>query len=79
MSTQTRRTDGTSVAFRGLADAANRALQRAEADGTGTWLHLARADFWDAMAEPNKATLKAKLNKLSKTCDDWVRDLDTRA
>lgn len=71
--------DGTGAAsFKSLADAARLARDRAEKTGEATWLHLAREKFWEVMAEPDPAVLRAGLVGLAADCLAWAEDIDGR-
>lgn len=72
--------DGTgSPAFRAMADSARKACDRADQEKTTTWLHVAREEFWEAMAERDPAKLRAELVQLIAVGVAWIEDIDSRA
>lgn len=74
-----RHPDGTSGHnFASEADAARRSCQRAAQNDTVTWFHIAREEFWEAMAETDPVKLRAELVQLGAVCAAWVYDLDQR-
>lgn len=71
--------DGTgSPAFGAMADAARKACDRADQEQTTTWLHIAREEFWEAMAEQDKDRLRQELVQLIAVGVSWVKDIDSR-
>lgn len=74
-----RHPDGTSGHnFASEADAARRSCQKAARDGYLSWFHIAREEFWEAMAETDPVKLRAELVQLGAVCAAWISDLDRR-
>lgn len=69
-------TDGTSPTFKPMADAARMACDRADREGSTTWFHIAREEFWGAMSEIDRAKLRAELVQLAAVAVSWVMDID---
>lgn len=73
------RPDGTSSHnFARIADQARRNCEKADRDGYVTWSHIARKEFWAAMAETDPVKLRAGLLQLGAVCAAWVCDIDAR-
>lgn len=67
---------GTSVKFKPLADAARKQCQAAAANGTVTWMHIAREEFWEAMSETERAALRVEWVQLIAVGVAIVEQLD---
>jgi hypothetical protein len=70
--------DGTSEAYKKLADEAKEANDRAVADGVLSWADILTEEFLEAMAEIDPAKLRAELVQISAVCVAWVEDIDSR-
>jgi hypothetical protein len=70
--------DGTSEAYKTLADEAKEANDRAVADGVLSWADILTEEFLEAMAEIDPAKLRTELVQISAVCVAWVEDIDSR-
>lgn len=71
--------DGTSGHnFRQHADAARRSCQDAARGGFLTWFHVAREEFWEAMAETDEDKLRAELVQNAAVFLAWIECIDRR-
>lgn len=71
--------NGTSLAFKPLADAARNSCNAADANGTKTWMHIMREETWEALAETDRIKLRAELIQLITVGVRWVENLDEDA
>lgn len=68
--------NGTSPQFKGLADNARNATRKAISESRVTWFHIGKEEFWQAMAESDRAALRARLVKLIAVGIAWVEAID---
>lgn len=71
-----RHSNGTSIKFKPLADAARNATRAADANGQNTWGHIAREEFWEVMSETDRVKLREELIQLGAVVIAWVECLD---
>ncbi len=71
--------NGTSTKFRPMADSARNATQRAADAGQLTWAHIMREEFWEALAETERAELRKELIQVIAVGVAWVECLDEQA
>lgn len=71
-----RHPNGTSVKFKPMADAARNATRAAEANGQQTWANILREEFWEALSEGDRASLRAELIQVGAVVVAWVECLD---
>lgn len=71
-----RHPNGTSAKFKPLADSARNATRQADLNGTNTWYHIAREEFWEAMSETDRAALRTELVQLVAVGVAWIESLD---
>lgn len=71
--------DGTSGHnFRKMADLARRSCQKAADGGYVTWLHIAREEFYEVMAETDPEKLRAELVQCAAVFVAWIECIDRR-
>lgn len=68
--------NGTSPQFKGLADSARNATRKAASENRVTWMHIAKEEFWEAMAESDRDRLRAELIQLLAVGVAWVESID---
>lgn len=68
--------NGTSPTFKGLADSAKNATRKAMNEQRVTWFHIGKEEFWQAMAESDRAALRARLVKLVAVGVAWIEAID---
>lgn len=68
--------NGTSPQFKGLADNARNATRKAMNENRVTWFHIGKEEFWQAMAESDRAALRARLVKLVAVGCAWIEAID---
>lgn len=68
--------NGTSLAFKPLADASKNNCRAAHENGTNTWMHILREGFWEALSETDRVKLRAALIRLIAESVEWIEDLD---
>lgn len=68
--------NGTSLAFKPLADASKNNCRAAHENGTNTWMHILREGFWEALSETDRVKLRAALIQMIASGVEWVEDLD---
>lgn len=71
-----RHMNGTSEKFKPMADAARNATRAAEANGQQSWANIMREEFWEALAERDRAKLRAELIQVIAVGVAWVESLD---
>jgi hypothetical protein len=70
--------DGTSHEYTWLADEARRACDQNHRDGRGTWAHILKEEFYEALAESDPVKLRAELIQVAAVAVNWVEALDRR-
>lgn len=71
--------DGTGLpGDQGQADIARRICQKAAAGSTLAWRHILQEEVREALAESDRAALRAELIQVAAVCAAWVSDLDRR-
>ena len=68
--------NGTTPQFKGLADSARNATLKAINENRVTWFHIGKKEFWEAMAESDRATLRARLVQLVAVGIAWIEAID---
>jgi len=68
--------NGTSPQFKGLADSARNATRKAANEQRVTWFHIAKEEFWEAMAESDRHALRAELIQLVAVGVAWIESID---
>lgn len=68
--------NGTSPQFKGLADSARNATRKAATEQRVTWMHIAKEEFWEAMAESDRHALRAELVQLVAVGVAWIECID---
>lgn len=71
--------NGTSMAFKPLADAARNNCRAADANGTVTWMHILREEVWEAISETDRVKLRNELIQVIAVGVAWVENLDEAA
>lgn len=71
-----RHPNGTSAKFKPLADAARNATRAADLSGQQTWANIFREEFWEALAETDRAKLRAELIQVIAVGVAWVECID---
>lgn len=61
------------------AELARAACDRAAREGRCTWMHIAREEFAEAIAETDAAAQRAELVQLAAVVVAWIECLDRRA
>ena len=65
--------------FKREADHARRACNKAAQNGTVTWFHILREEFWEAMSETDDKRLRAELIQVAAVATAWVEAIDRKA
>lgn len=71
--------DGTGGIYKTFASAAKAETDAAFAKGKGSWLHILREEFYEAIAEDDPVRLREELVQVAAVCASWIRDIDSRA
>ncbi|QJD54018.1 hypothetical protein SEA_GALACTICA_71 [Streptomyces phage Galactica] len=71
--------NGTSIKFKPLADAARNACRAADANGSNTWAHIMREEFWEALSETDRDALRKELVQVVSVGVAWIECLDKQA
>lgn len=71
--------DGTGYAYlQEKADQARRDCDAAFANGTGTWRHILREEYHEALASTDEASLRAELVQVAAVAASWIEAIDRR-
>jgi len=71
--------NGTSIKFKPLADSARNACRGAASNGTNTWMHILREEFWEALSETDRVRLRDELVQVGAVVFNWIECLDRNA
>lgn len=70
--------DGTNEKYAAAAEQAKADTDEAAADGTLTWLHVQREEYYEALAETDPDRLRTELIQVAAVAARWVEDIDRR-